>query len=108
MGVVASDEVLDEKETRFVQRVMDRFDVPRSEWDALHPLIDAQRAATQIAELPEADQETVFTLIAEASAADGKYVEEEVRYILEVAKHIGKSEADVIAALDDAIARVRA
>jgi uncharacterized tellurite resistance protein B-like protein len=84
-GLVASDEDFTDSERAFVEKVLNGFGIPESEWEAIYPLVDPVSAKQEIAKLPSAARETAINLLVEAAAADGKIVDEERQYLDAVA-----------------------
>lgn len=88
-GIVISDDVLDEKEEAFVDRMIGAFGLDDGSRDVIFPLVDASEAAREIRLLPAEVQQEAFRLLIEAAAADGEVVPEERAYLASVAEAIG-------------------
>ncbi len=80
-GLVASDEEFTDSERAFVEKVLGEFGIPEEEWDAIYPLVDPDEARAEIAKLNGTAREMAVNLLVQAAAADGKIVEEELRYL---------------------------
>ncbi len=80
-GLVASDEEFTDSERAFVEKVLGEFGIPEEEWDAIYPLVDPDEARSEIAKLNGTAREMAVNLLVQAAAADGKIVEEELRYL---------------------------
>lgn len=88
-GLVASDEDFTDTERAFVEKVMSQFGIPKTEWDAIFPLVDPEEATAEIAALNGAAREVTMNLLVQAAAADGHIADEEVQYLNAVAKAMG-------------------
>jgi uncharacterized tellurite resistance protein B-like protein len=94
-GIVITDDVLDEKEEAFVDRMIASFGLQDTNRDVIFPLVDGDEAAREMKGLPKDAQEEAFRLLIQAACADGEVVPEERSYLAAVAAAIGISEADV-------------
>lgn len=88
-GIVITDDILDEKEEAFVDRMIAKFGLESANRDVIFPLVDGKEAAEEIQLLPKDVQEQAFGLLIEAAAADGEVVPEERAYLQSVADAIG-------------------
>lgn len=104
-GLVVSDDDLDEKEDAFIDRMLNRFQIPLSERDSIFPIVDRSEAAEAMKTLsPEAQQEAM-TLLIEAAAADGKIAPEERAYLTTVATVIGVDDSALEARVQAALGK---
>ncbi|HVJ18470.1 MAG TPA: TerB family tellurite resistance protein [Polyangiaceae bacterium] len=94
-GIVITDDVLDEKEEAFVDRMIAKFGLSDTNRDVIFPLVDSAEAATEMRGLPKEAQDEAFRLLIEAACADGEVVAEERSYLSAVAEAIGIAESDV-------------
>ena len=94
-GIVITDDVLDEKEEAFVDRMIAKFGLSDTNREVIFPLVDGEEAAKEMAGLPKDAQEEAFRLLIEAACADGEIVPEERSYLAAVAEAIGISAEDV-------------
>jgi len=94
-GIVITDDVLDEKEEAFVDRMIASFGLSDSNRDVIFPLVDSAEAAKEMAGLPKEAQDEAFGLLIQAACADGEIVPEERSYLSAVAAAIGIGEDDV-------------
>jgi uncharacterized tellurite resistance protein B-like protein len=90
-GLVASDEDFDDSERQFVDKVLVRFGIPETEWDAIFPLLEHDEAEAAMWRLDEAAQKETFELLLEAALADGTVVEAEREYLEIVGRAMGLS-----------------
>jgi len=104
-GIVVSDEDLSASEDAFVDRMLDRFGIPRAERDVVFPIIDAGDAAAAIAELPEEVRQEAFGLLIEAAAVDGSIAPEELGYLEAVSDAVGASREELGDRLAAALAK---
>lgn len=88
-GLVASDEEFTDSEREFVEKVMGQFGIPKSEWDAIFPLVEPEEASAEIAALNGTARELTMNLLVQAAAADGVIADEEVAYLNAVADAMG-------------------
>lgn len=99
-GLVASDDDFDDSERLFVDKVLARFGIPESEWDAIFPLVEHDEAEAALRTLDESAQRETFELLLQAAHADGHIAESERAYLELVGRAIGLTEE----AIDDRIA----
>lgn len=88
-GIVIADDLLDDKEEAFVDRLLARFEVNDSGRDVIFPLVDRDEATLAIVALPKDVQQEAFSLLVEAACVDGKIEPEEHQYLKAVADVIG-------------------
>ncbi len=88
-GLIAIDLDVEEGERRFLDKVLAKFDVPESEWDAILPLMEPDDAYACLQELSESDQQETFTLLLQAATVDDHVSEEERDYLSTVCEAIG-------------------
>lgn len=103
-GIVVSDDVLDPREERFVDKMLEEFSIPDSERGAIFPILDGEEAAESLARMSPEIQEEVMELLIQAAAADGEIVPEEEDYLRAVAKVAGVEEDELHERLENAIA----
>lgn len=94
-GLVASDDDFDDSERQFVDKMLVRFGIPESEWDAIFPLVEHDEAEAALRTLDEAARRETFELLLEAAYVDGRIVESERAYLQLVGRAIGLSEEAV-------------
>ena len=94
-GLVASDDDFDDDEREFVDKMLQRFDIPETEWDAIFPLVEHDEAEAAIRALDETSQGETFRLLLEAAHADGRIAESEREYLKIVGHAIGLSDEAV-------------
>ncbi|HEV8245631.1 MAG TPA: TerB family tellurite resistance protein [Polyangiaceae bacterium] len=94
-GIVITDDVLDEKEEAFVDRMIASFGLSDTNRDVIFPLVDGAEAAAEMKQMSKEAQDEAFQLLLEAAAADGEIVPEERVYLTTVAQAIGISEEEV-------------
>lgn len=94
-GIVITDEDLDPREEAFVERMLVGFGLDSDQRDVIFPLVDAEEAASAIAEMPREIQEEALRLLLEAAAADGKVVPEEREYLHAVARAMSVSDQEI-------------
>ena len=66
-GMVVTDDDFSDTERAFVDRMLHRFEIPASDWQAIFPLIDREEAATAMRSLAPDDQRQAFGLLLEAA-----------------------------------------
>ena len=84
-GIIIADDLLDEKEEAFVDRLIKSFDVGESGRDVIFPLVDRDEAAEQIKDMPKEAQETALQLLIEAACVDNQIAPEEREYLKAIA-----------------------
>lgn len=94
-GLVAGDDDFDDDEREFVDKMLQRFGIPETEWDAIFPLVEHDEAEAAIRGLDEASQSETFQLLLEAAHADGRIVDSERDYLKTVGRAIGLSDDSV-------------
>jgi len=94
-GIVITDDVLDDKEEAFVDRMIAAFGLSDTNREVIFPLVDGDEAAKEMSGLPKDAQQEAFRLLIEAACADGEVVPEERSYLSAVAAAIGIAEDDV-------------
>lgn len=94
-GLVATDDDFSDAERQFVDRVLSRFGIPESEWDAIFPLLEPDEAEAAIRGLDPAAQRETFQLLLEAARVDGVVSDDERRYLELVGRAIGMSDAEL-------------
>ncbi|HEY3234952.1 MAG TPA: TerB family tellurite resistance protein [Polyangiaceae bacterium] len=98
-GIVITDDVLDEKEEAFVDRMIKSFGIDDPSRGTIFPLIDGKEAAAEIKHLPKEAQDEAFRLLIEAACVDGEIVPEERAYLDLVASALGVSQEDLASRL---------
>jgi uncharacterized tellurite resistance protein B-like protein len=106
-GIVVSDEDLSPQEDAFVDRMLDRFGIPRAEREVIFPIIDATEAAAAVRELDPAVRTEAFGLLIEAAAADGSIAPEELTYLETVADAVGVSRDELSDRLSEALKQAK-
>lgn len=104
-GIVVSDEDLSPQEDAFVDRMLERFGIPKEEREVIFPIVDATEAAGAIRELPEDFRLEAFGLLVDAAAADGSIAPEELGYLEAVSDVVGVSRDALSDKLSEALAR---
>lgn len=107
-GIVVSDEDLSPQEDAFVDRMLDRFGIPREEREVVFPIIDAGEAAAAMRELPDELRTEAFGLLIEAAAADGSIAPEELGYLEAVADVVNITRDELSDRLSDALRKAKA
>jgi uncharacterized tellurite resistance protein B-like protein len=92
-GIIIADDILDEKEEAFVDRLIKSFGVGESGRDVIFPLVDHNEAAEQIKDLPQEAQDAALALLIEAACVDGQIAPEEREYLIAIATAIDIPEA---------------
>jgi uncharacterized tellurite resistance protein B-like protein len=106
-GIVVSDEDLSPQEDVFVDRMLERFGIPKAEREVIFPIIDASEAATAVMELPAEVRSEAFGLLIEAAAIDGSIAPEELGYLETVADAIKVSRDDLSDKLSEALKKAK-
>ena len=107
-GIVVSDEDLSPQEDAFVDRMLERFQIPLAEREVIFPIIDASEAATAMGELDPALRTEAFGLLIEAAATDGSIAPEELGYLEAVAETVGVSRDELADRLSEALKKAKA
>jgi uncharacterized tellurite resistance protein B-like protein len=107
-GIVVSDEDLSPQEDAFVDRMLERFGIPRAEREVIFPIIDGSEAAAAVLELPSDVRQEAFGLLIEAAAADGSIAPEELGYLETVADAIKISRDELSDRLSEALKKAKA
>src|SRR5689334_8007567 len=94
-GIIIADDILDDKEAAFIDRVIQSFDIDDPSRAVIFPLVDHNEAAEQIKELPRQAQEQALSLLIEAACADGQIVAEERDYLRAIASALAVSEQEL-------------
>ena len=92
-GIIISDDILDEHEEKFVDRLIQSFGVGESGRDVIFPLVDRDEAAEQIKDLPKDAQDEAMKLLIEAACVDGQIADEERDYLKAIAAALEIPEA---------------
>jgi uncharacterized tellurite resistance protein B-like protein len=90
-GIVVSDEDLSPQEDVFVDRMLQRFEIPLAEREVIFPIIDSSDAAAAMRELEPGLRAEAFGLLVEAAAVDGSIAPEELTYLEAVSDVVGVS-----------------
>jgi hypothetical protein len=98
-GIVVTDDDFGESERAFVDRVLQQFEIPESEWNAIFPLIDRDEAAATMQALSAEDQRQAFGLLLEAAMIDYVLAPEERQFLLAVGAAIGMDSSSLDAQL---------
>jgi uncharacterized tellurite resistance protein B-like protein len=91
-GIIIADDILDDQEEAFIDRLIQRFGVGESGRDVIFPLVDRNEAAEQIKQLPSDAQEEAVRLLIEAACVDGQIAPEEREYLRAIANALGIAE----------------
>jgi uncharacterized tellurite resistance protein B-like protein len=102
-GLVVADDDLDANEDAFIDRMLERFEIPLAERDTIFPIVDRSEAAEAIKALPGDVQMEALKLLIEAASSDGKIVKEERDYMHTVGEALGIATADMDQRLDAAV-----
>jgi uncharacterized tellurite resistance protein B-like protein len=94
-GIIIADDILDEKEEAFVDRLIKSFGVGESGRDVIFPLVDRNEAAEQIKELPKDAQDAALALLIEAACVDAQIAPEEREYLLAIARALDIPDTEV-------------
>jgi uncharacterized tellurite resistance protein B-like protein len=94
-GIIIADDILDEKEEAFVDRLIKSFGVGESGRDVIFPLVDRNEAAEQIKELPKDAQDAALALLIEAARVDAQIAPEEREYLLAIARALDIPDTEV-------------
>jgi uncharacterized tellurite resistance protein B-like protein len=86
-GIVIADDILDEHEEKFLDRLLESFGMDSGR-DAVFPLVDRDEAAAQMKALPKDAQDEAMRLLIEAACIDGQIAPEERDYLRAVAAAI--------------------
>src|SRR5215471_10514199 len=86
-GIVIADDILDEHEEKFLDRLLHSFGMVGGR-DAVFPLVDRDEAASQMKALPKDAQDEAMRLLIEAACVDGQIAPEERDYLRAVAAAI--------------------
>lgn len=100
-GLVVSDDDFAPEEEAFIERMLERFDVP--DRDTIFPIISHDEAAEQMRALPGGVQQEALALLIEAAAADGRVADEERAYLRVVGEVVGLDDAAIAARLEAAL-----
>jgi uncharacterized tellurite resistance protein B-like protein len=87
-GIVIADDILDDQEEAFLDRLLQSFGVDGGR-DAVFPLVDREQAAAQMKALPKDAQDEAMKLLIDAACVDGKIEPEERDYLRAVGGAIG-------------------
>ena len=93
-GIIIADDILDDKEEAFLDRMIKGFGIDDPAREVVLPLVDHNEAAQQIKELPPAAQKALRLLI-EAACVDGQIVDEEREYLLAIGNALGVADAEL-------------
>ena len=86
-GIVIADDILDEREEVFLDRLLESFGIETGR-DAVFPLVDREQAALEMKALPKDAQAEAMRLLIEAACVDGQIAPEERDYLHAVAAAI--------------------
>jgi uncharacterized tellurite resistance protein B-like protein len=103
-GIIISDDILDEKEELFVDRLIQSFGIGESGREVIFPLVDRDDAAHQIKDLPKDAQEEALRLLIEAACIDGQIAPEEREYLHAIAKALEIPETTLAKRVADQLA----
>ncbi len=94
-GIVVVDDDLDETEDRFIDRMLVQFSLSSEERDALFPIMDSKEAADEFRSLAPDVRFQALDLLLQAAAVDGRYAEEEKKYLHAVSDVVGISADEI-------------
>ncbi len=103
-GIIIADDILDDKEEAFVDRLIQSFGVGESGRDVIFPLVDREEAAEQIKQLPKEAQEEAMKLLIEAACIDGQIAPEEREYLRTIGSALEISDATLAKRVADQLA----
>jgi uncharacterized tellurite resistance protein B-like protein len=103
-GIIIADDILDDKEDAFIDKLIKSFDVGESGRDVIFPLVDRNEAANQIKALPKPAQERALELLIEAACVDGQIAPEEREYLKAIAEAVDVAEAVLAKRVADQLA----
>lgn len=92
-GILIADDILDEHEEKFVDRLIQSFGLEDTGRDAVFPLVDREQAVAQIKQLPADAQDDAMRLLIEAACVDGQIAPEERDYLRAIAAALEISDA---------------
>src|SRR5439155_13919436 len=75
-GIVVTDDDLDPREERFIDRLLEGFGIPVGERDLIFPIVDAEDAAAAMRQLPPDARDEAMRLLLDAACADDQIVDE--------------------------------
>src|SRR5260370_40422164 len=70
-GLIVADDDLSAAEETFLDKLLEKFEIPESERDSIFPIVDRDEAAQTIRALPEDARMATLTHLIEATVADG-------------------------------------
>ena len=94
-GIIIADDILDEREEAFIDRVIKGFGIDDPAREVIFPLVDSSDAAAQIKELPGDAQQEALRLLLEAACIDGKIEPEERAYLQAIGAALAISEGEL-------------
>jgi uncharacterized tellurite resistance protein B-like protein len=94
-GIVITDDILDDKEEAFIDRMIAGFGLPDTNRDVIFPLVDSEQAAEQMRALSKEAQAEALELLVQAACVDGEIAPEERTYLLTVGEAIGVSAEEI-------------
>jgi len=94
-GIVVVDDDLDETEDKFIDRMLVQFSLSSEERDALFPIMDEKEAADEFRSLPPDVRFQALDLLVQAAAIDGRYADEEKKYLHAVCEVVGIADDEI-------------
>ncbi len=94
-GIIIADDILDEKEEAFVDRLIKSFGIGDTGRDVIFPLVDRNEAAVQIKRLPQDAQDVALALMIDAACVDAQIAPEEREYLIAIASALGIPETEL-------------
>jgi uncharacterized tellurite resistance protein B-like protein len=94
-GIIIADDILDDKEEAFLDRMIKSFGIDDPAREVVLPLVDHAEAAEQIKQLPPPAQQEAVRLLVEAACVDGQIVPEEREYLRAVGAALGISDPEI-------------
>jgi uncharacterized tellurite resistance protein B-like protein len=98
-GIIIADDILDDREEAFVDRMIKSFGIDDPSREVIFPLVDHVEASVQIKELPKDAQQEALRLLIEAACVDGEIVPEERAYLGAIATALAITVEDLEARL---------
>ena len=80
-GLIAIDLDVDEGERQFLEKVLAKFGIADSQWDAILPLMEPDEAFMALKKLGPDERQEALGLLLEAATADHHVSEEERDYL---------------------------
>lgn len=100
-GILVTDDDMDPREDKFLDKLLADFGIPAGERDCLFPIVDAAEAQAEMRELPQDARDEAMHRLLDAACADGRIMEAEREYLRSVgfALEIGEQDTDRMIAM---------